>query len=89
MFIIDIMLKNTPLTLSVQRETDEAAAATYQEVMNAIQSGQPQMLELNCDRQKDKKVAILTTEVSAVQVSEKSGTAASSGRPPGFFALAE
>ena len=88
MVIIDITLKNTPVTLSVQRETVEGAEAVYGEIMAALKSGDPTIVELTCDRQKDKKVCILVSQISAVQMSEKSGTATSSGRPPGFFALA-
>lgn len=89
MFLIDIILKNTPVTLSIQRKSEEDAEATYSQIKQALQSGQPVMLELSCDRQPDKKICVLVNEISAIQISEKSGTAAASGRPPGFFALAE
>lgn len=89
MFIIDITLKNTPLSLSVQRKSEEEAEATYQQVMQALRSGSNELLELSCDKQPGKKIGILAGEISAVQVAEKSGSATSSGRPPGFFALAE
>lgn len=89
MFIIDVTLKNTPLSLSVQRKASEDAEATYQEILEAMNSGSSKILQLTCDRQPEKKIGILSSEISAVQMSEKSGTAAASGRPPGFFALAE
>lgn len=88
MFMIDITLKNTPLTLSVQKKTAEEADAVYKQVLEAIGSGNPRLLELTCDKQPDKKIGVLSSEISAVQISEKSGTTAS-GRPPGFFALSE
>jgi hypothetical protein len=87
MFIVDITLKNTPVTLSVQRNSAEAAEATYQQIRDAINSGTPKMLELECEKQPGKKIGVLSSEISAVQVSDKSGAATSSGRPPGFFAL--
>lgn len=89
MFIVDITLKNTPMSLSVQRNDMDSAQATYQDLLNALQSGDRTVIELTCDRQTEKKVAILVEQISAVQMSEKSGSATSSGRPPGFFALAE
>jgi hypothetical protein len=88
MFTIDLTLKNTPFPLSVQRKSAEAAEATYQEIMKAIRSESPQVLELTCDQQTEKKIGVITNQISAVMISQKSG-AASSGRPPGFFALAE
>ncbi|MBD2021188.1 hypothetical protein H6F43_13475 [Leptolyngbya sp. FACHB-36] len=87
MFIIDITLKNTPLSLSVQRKTEEEAEATYKQILESIGSN-PQVLELTCDKQVGKKIGVLSSEISAVQLSEKSSSATSSGRPPGFFALA-
>lgn len=71
----------------VQKETLEAAHEDYQKVLNALQKGDTVMLELTCDQVTDKKVSILVSEVAAVQLYEKSGTASASGRPPGFFSL--
>ncbi|MBW4651039.1 MAG: hypothetical protein KME06_20475 [Kastovskya adunca ATA6-11-RM4] len=88
MITIDLTLKNTPIPLSVQRNSVEEAQATYQEITTAMRSGNPQLLELTCDRQTEKKIGILSDQISAVQMSQKSGSAAS-GRPPGFFALTE
>jgi hypothetical protein len=87
MFIIDVTLKSTPVTLSVQRKSAEDAKAVYQQVLEAIQSGNPATLELTCEQQVGKTVAIVVGEISAVQVAEKSSTATASGRPPGFFSL--
>jgi hypothetical protein len=89
MFIIDVSLKSAPVTLSVQRKTAEDAEAAYQQVVDAVRSGEHRLLELTCEHQPGKKVSVLSSEVAAVQMSEKSSTATSSGRPPGFFALAE
>jgi hypothetical protein len=88
MYIIELTLKNTPMPLSVQRKSVEDAEAVYQEVMAAIRSGSSQLLELTCDRQPDKKLAVLSSEICAVQVYEKSSTAAS-GKAPGFFSVAQ
>ncbi len=89
MFILDVSLKNTPLALSVQKKTAEDAEAAYQTVLAALNAPEPKVIELTCEHQPGKKLSILSSEISAVQVYEKSSTATSSGRPPGFFALAE
>ncbi|MCL2932649.1 MAG: hypothetical protein MGG11_10430 [Trichodesmium sp. MAG_R03] len=88
MFTIDIIVKYTPVTLSVQRKSDEDAQAIYQQVVESIRSGNPQVLELTCEKMPEKKIAVVISEVSGVQISQKSGAAAT-GRPPGFVALAE
>lgn len=88
MFTIDLTLKNTPVPLSVQRKSAEEAEATYQEILKAMSSESPKLLELSCDHQADKKIGVLSNQIGAVMVSQKSG-AAGAGRVPGFFALAE
>jgi hypothetical protein len=88
MFTIDLTLKNTPVPLSVQRKSAEEAEATYQEILKAMSSESPKLLELSCDHQAHKKIGVLSSQIGAVMVSQKSG-AAGAGRTPGFFALAE
>ncbi|MEK0182651.1 MULTISPECIES: hypothetical protein [Microcoleus] len=87
MFSIDMIVKNTPVSLSVQRKSAEDAEAVYQQVVEAIRNSQPQILELTCEKNPEKKVAVLSSEISGVIVSQKSG-AASTGRAPGFVSMA-
>ncbi|AOY79325.1 MAG: hypothetical protein F6J90_12600 [Moorea sp. SIOASIH] len=88
MFTIDLILRNTPMPLSVQRKSEEEAQATYQEILTAMRSGHPKLLELSCDHQPEKKIGVLSDQISAAMISQKSG-ATGSGRTPGFFAMAE
>lgn len=76
------------MPLSVQRKEAEAAEATYQEIITAMRSKEPQLLELSCDRQTEKKIAVFSDRISAVMISDKSN-AASTGRTPGFFSMTE
>jgi hypothetical protein len=87
MFTIELTLKHTAMPLSVQKKEQIDAEALYSSVAEALRSGSGQLLELTCDQQPHKHVSILGSEVAAVQMFEKSGTATASGRPPGFFAL--
>lgn len=88
MFVIDVTLKNSPITLSVQRKAEEEAKAVYQQILDAVRSGNPVTLELTCEQQVGKTIGVLVSEIAAVQMAEKSGTATASGRPPGFFTVA-
>jgi hypothetical protein len=89
MFIIDVSLRNTPVTVSVQKKAQEDADAAYQQLVDAVRSQEFRLIELTCEHLPGKKVTLLSGDIVAVQISEKSGTATSSGRPPGFFAMAE
>ncbi len=86
MFSIDMIVKNTPVSLSVQRKSAEDAEAVYQQVVEAIRNSQPHILELTCEKNPEKKVAVLSSEISGVVISEKSG-ASSTGRSPGFVSM--
>jgi hypothetical protein len=87
MFSIDMIVKNTPVSLSVQRKSAEDAEAVYQQVVEAIRNSQPHVLELTCEKNPEKKVAVLSSEISGVVISQKSG-ASSTGRSPGFVSMA-
>jgi hypothetical protein len=87
MYVIEILLKNTAMPLSVQRKTVEEATTVYQQVLAAMQSNDRSLLELACDRQPEKKIAMMTDLIVATQMYEKSGAAAS-GKTPGFATFA-
>lgn len=86
MFMIDIVLKNTPSILSVQRKESEDAEAIYNEVTNAVKNGGSGFMELTCEKDAGKRVTFALSEVVAVQMADRSGSSPS-GRAPGFFAL--
>lgn len=88
MFTIDLTVKNTAFPASIQRKTSEDAEAVYQLVLSAMNSGKPDIIELECEGKIEKKIAIRASEISGVQVTKKEGTATGSGKTPGFFALA-
>jgi ApbE superfamily uncharacterized protein (UPF0280 family) len=88
MISIDLTLKYTPIPISVQRKEAEGAEALYQSIIGAMGSPTPQLIELTCEKQLEKKVAVMSDQISAVIVSQKDG-AASAGRVPGFFALVD
>jgi len=87
MFMIDIVLRNTPSILSVQRKAAEDAEAVYKQITEAMSNGNPTVMELTCEKETSKRVTLRVGEVIAVQVSDKSGAGSMSGRAPGFFAL--
>ena len=79
MYTVEIILKNNPIALSVQRKDQDNAEALYHEIAKAIAEGNPKTLELTCEKQEGKKVSVITGEITAVQVSEKSGASENMG----------
>ncbi|MEA5421408.1 hypothetical protein VB712_19460 [Spirulina sp. CCNP1310] len=85
MFSIDVIIKHSPMPISVQRKEKEAAEGLYHEIRNAMQSQTPILVELTCEKQTDKRVTVLSDQISAVAFSEK--TASTAGRVAGFLGL--
>ncbi len=87
MYVIEILLRNIAMPMSVQRKTAEEATTVYHQILAAMQAHEPTLLELSCDRQPEKKITVMTEAIVATQMYEKSGAAAS-GKTPGFVAFA-
>jgi hypothetical protein len=88
MHVIELIIKNTPMPLSVQRKSLEDAKTVYQEILTAIESGGHKLIKLTCERQPEKELAVFADEIIAVQLYEKSGAAAS-GKTTGFVSFVE
>lgn len=83
MFSIDLTLKYSPIPITVQRKEAEEAQNVYEQVMNALKASTPEVVELTCEKDPKKKVAVFSDQISAVILSQKDGSPA--GRPAGFF----
>ena len=70
------------MPLVVQRKEHVDAQRLYSEVVDSIQKGNQRLLELTCEKVEDKRVAVLVSEITAVQIYEK--TSSSTSKRPGF-----
>ncbi len=82
MYLIELALKLSPLPLSVQRKELEDAKKLYQSIKQSLNNGDPKLLEISCEQIEDKKIAVLISEVLAVQMYEKTSVVGT--RRPGF-----
>ncbi len=81
-YVIELALKLSPFPLSVQRKHLTDADSIYRQVCQAMDKGQPRLLELTCEKVTDKKISVLVNDLLAVQIYEK--TAATGSKRPGF-----
>ncbi|MDX2271117.1 MAG: hypothetical protein NW237_04110 [Cyanobacteriota bacterium] len=88
MYTIELVLKGNPAVLAVQQKEEAAANELYQKLTAALQKGDPAPLEITCDRT-GKKVFVLGSELSAVQITPKAGSSSGAGARPGFLAQVE
>ena len=82
MYCIELTIKFSPMPLVVQRKEHGDAQRLYSEVVDAIQKGNQRLLELTCEKVEDKKITVLVSEITAVQIYEKTSTGTS--KRPGF-----
>ena len=67
--------------MSVQRKEQADADVLYQQIRQALETSQPRLLELTCEKVEGKKVTLLVSEVLAVQLYEKASASGGSKRP--------
>ena len=82
MYLIELALKLSPIPLSVQRKELVDAKDLYEFIKKSLSNGEPKLLELSCEQIEDKKIAVLISEVLAVQMYEKTSVVGT--RRPGF-----
>ena len=82
MYCIELTIKLSPMPLVVQRKEHGDAKRLYSEVIDSIKRGNEMLLELTCEKVEDKRITVLLSEISAVQIYEK--TSSSSSKRPGF-----
>jgi hypothetical protein len=83
MFVVELSLRLSPMPISVQRKELAAAQALYGEIRQALESGHPRVLELSCEKDEHKRISLLSGEILAVQIYEKSAVGGG-GKRPGF-----
>ena len=70
------------MPLVVQRKEHGEAKRLYSYVVDSIKNGNPRLLELTCEKVEDKRITVLVSEITAVQIYEK--TSSSTSKRPGF-----
>ena len=82
MYCIELTIKLSPMPLVVQRKEHGDAQRLYSEVIDSMRKGNERLLELTCEKVEDKKITVLVSEITAVQIYEKTSTGTS--KRPGF-----
>ena len=82
MYCIELTIKLGPMPLVVQRKEHADAKSLYSQVVDSIQKSNQRLLELTCEKVEDKRITVLVSEITAVQIYEK--TSSSTSKRPGF-----
>jgi hypothetical protein len=82
MFTIELNLRGNPVPIIINRKDQEGADSLYQLLTEGMEGRGEKVLHLSCERQEGRKIAVLSSEILAVQISSKTGTP--SGLGAGF-----
>tara|TARA_B100000212_G_scaffold219479_1_gene166216 strand:- start:748 stop:1011 length:264 start_codon:yes stop_codon:yes gene_type:complete len=83
MFTLELSLRYSPFPISIQKKEHEDVLRIFDQIKNVMRDHADSVLiELTCDKMNSKSIAVLSKEIIAVQIYEKSAIAGS--KRPGF-----
>ena len=83
MYSLELSLRYSPFPLSIQKKEFDDVKRIYDEIKNSINQtlDTANVIELKCDKVKDKLIAVRAKEIISVQIYEKSSVAGGAKRP--------
>ena len=83
MYSLELSMRYSPFPLSIQKKEFEDVKRIYDELKSAMNetSDFSNLIELKCDKVKDKLIAVRSGEIISVQIYEKSSVAGGAKRP--------
>ena len=82
MFTLEISLRYSPFPISIQKKEYDDVLRIYEQIKNLMrENAESTLIDLTCDKMKSKSIAVLSKEIIAVQIYEKSAIAGGSKRP--------
>ena len=83
MYSLELSLRYSPFLLSVQKKEFDDVKGIYDEIRNSMNETleTSKLIEVKCDKVKDKLITVRVQEIISVQIYEKSSVAGGSKRP--------
>ena len=82
MFTLELSLRYSPFPISIQKKEHDDVLMVFEQIKNAMRGNSDSLLiDLTCDKMKSKSISVLSREIIAVQIYEKSAIAGGSKRP--------
>tara|TARA_Y100000589_G_scaffold319297_1_gene347676 strand:- start:694 stop:957 length:264 start_codon:yes stop_codon:yes gene_type:complete len=81
MYTLELSLRYSPFPISIQKKEYDDVLRIFQEVKNSMRENNSSLIELQCEKINSKSLAVLSNEIIAVQIYEKSAIAGGTKRP--------
>ena len=82
MYTLELSLRYSPFPISIQKKEYDEVSRLFQEIKNTMrENNSSTLIELQCEKINSKSLAVLSNEIIAVQIYEKSAIAGGTKRP--------
>ena len=83
MYSLELNLRYSPFPISIQKKNYDDVKRIYEEIKNHMKdnTNNSNLIELNCEKVKDKLITVRVQEIISLQMYEKSSVAGGSKRP--------
>tara|TARA_B100000963_G_scaffold140297_1_gene122176 strand:+ start:456 stop:722 length:267 start_codon:yes stop_codon:yes gene_type:complete len=82
MFTLELSMRYSPFPISIQKKEHDDVLRIFEQIKDAMRENSDSVLiDLKCDKMNSKSIAVLSREIIAVQIYEKSAIAGGSKRP--------
>tara|TARA_B100000963_G_scaffold67812_1_gene55994 strand:+ start:21265 stop:21531 length:267 start_codon:yes stop_codon:yes gene_type:complete len=82
MYTLELTLRYSPFPISIQKKEYDDITKIFEHIKNLIkENDNTTLIDLKCEKMESKSIAVLSREIIAVQIYEKSAIAGGSKRP--------
>ena len=83
MYTLELTLRYSPFPISIQKKEYSQILEIFESIKRSMNNidGSSNLIDLDCDKIKDKSIVVLSKEIIAAQIYEKSAIAGGSKRP--------
>ena len=82
MYTLELTLRYSPFPISIQKKEYDDVFKVFEHIKNSMREDDSStLIDLSCDKMNSKSIAVLSKEIIAVQIYEKSAIAGGSKRP--------
>ena len=83
MYTLELTLRYTPFPISIQKKEYNELVEIFDIIKHSMRNNDQAstLIDLKCDKMKDKSIVVLSSEIIAAQIYEKSSIAGGSKRP--------
>ena len=82
MYTLELTLRYSPFPISIQKKEYDDISKIFEHIKNLMkENDNATLIDLKCEKMESKSIAVLSREIIAVQIYEKSAIAGGSKRP--------